>query len=138
MTVQHYTLAPHTRTHVRSTYLSHLDIGTQELLEHPGSYTVSADGPLTFSLYHGRLDPERNMDDWGFEGPQFNCLNVIHDPDRILLQHADFASVALAQRLGLRVHDDTITLDYHEDLVLVPRFRGEDPAYFGDHSAFVN
>lgn len=135
MPVQHFNLDQLKHPSVQSTYLSTLFVDDEGPLDHPGSYTVSSSVPVTFHLYHGRFDPTKDMDDWGFDGPAFSCLSVAHDPDRILLQDADAQSLELAKRLGLRVDRDTITLMYHDDLVVVPHFRDAGPAYFGDHSA---
>lgn len=136
MTVQHYHLDEATLPCVHSTYLSTLKMGDDSgIHDHPGSYTVTSSTPISFLVFHGRFDPKAHMDDWGFDGPTFNCLSVAHDPDRILLQNADATSLELAKRLGLEVTGDTITLMYHEDLVVIPRFRDAGPAYFGDHSA---
>lgn len=85
-------------------------------------------------LFHGRFDPEQDMDDWGFPGPVFDCGNVAHTPSIMLLQECDATSLELARRIGLDVQHDTITLRYHNDMLLVPRFKDEQPAYFGDFS----
>lgn len=131
----HFTLRTHDDS-VTSTYLQTLKVDGQ-LLDHPGQYTASCEkgtSPLTFSLWHGRFDPAQDMDDWGFDGPSFNCLTVAHDPERILLQDADLVSIALARRCGLKTHGDTIELAYETDLVVMPDFRDGLPAYFGDHT----
>ena len=139
-TVQHFTLSEALPT-IRSTYLSHLayndgKAGDEDLHDHPGSYSVRANGALIeFQAYHGRMDPAQDMDDWGFDGPTFLCSDLVHDPDRVLLQHCDPQSVALAQRLGLTTHGDTVVIDYHADMLVIPAFRDGQPAYFGDHQA---
>jgi hypothetical protein len=136
MNVEHFTLGE-SLPYVHSTYLSTLNVGDGPIFDHPGSYTVSNDGKsIAFSLYHGRKAPDQDMDDWGFDGPTLHCLTVAHDQDRILLQDADAHSLELAKRLGLEVASDTITLHYFADLVTVPRFADDAPAYFGDHSAY--
>ena len=33
--------------------------------------------PLYFSLFHGRLDPDEPMNDWGTEGPTFGPLDAV-------------------------------------------------------------
>lgn len=33
--------------------------------------------PLYLSLFHGRLDPDQPMDDWGTEGPTFGPLDAV-------------------------------------------------------------
>lgn len=136
MNMQHFALSTDL-PFVHSTYLSTLHLGDELLADHPGSYTVSNDGKsITFHLFHGRLDPSQDMDDWGFDGPNLYCLTLAHDRDRILLQDADAHSLELAKRLGLEVTRDTITLHYADDLIVVPKFSGETPAFFGDHTAF--
>jgi hypothetical protein len=34
-------------------------------------------GKLYLQLYHGRTDPEQQMDDWGFTGPTFGPLSCV-------------------------------------------------------------
>lgn len=125
-----------------STYKSslHIDYEDREGMgpgDHPGTcYIRPADSTqrLAIHLYHGRFDPAQDMEDWGFEGPAFTCIAVAHDPDRVLFDGCDPQSLALAQRLGLATHGDTIAVDYHDDMLLVPQFRDTQPAYFGDLS----
>ena len=131
--MEHFILGENAES-VTSTYLSTLiTYASQGPEDHPIDYSVRAAGPLVFDLYHGRYDTHADMDDWGFDGPKFGCLSVIHSADHILLQHCDPQSIALADRLGLRVVDDTVILEYFADLVVIPHFRGDQVAYFGDH-----
>lgn len=105
--------------------------------DHPGTCyirPVDTTQRLSIELYHGRMDPDEDMKDWGFTGPSFTCIAVAHDPDRVLFDGCDPQSIALAQRLGLEVQGDTIVVDYHDDLLLVPQFRDGQAAYFGDLS----
>ena len=138
MTVQHIQLSPgHAAVSTYCSTLRHIGSQGRELNDdwtHPGSFTISSLTPVTVSLYHGRTDPDADMDDWGFDGPKFNCLTLAHDPDRTLLQGCDVLSLELARRMGLSVTGDTITIEYQDDLLVVPRFRDGKPAYFGDHS----
>lgn len=98
-------------------------------------YTVQApDGRIQVKLHHGRFDPEQEMDDWGFDGPSLECGNVAHSPQNMLLQECDGVSLELARRIGLAVHHDTITMPYFSDMLVVPRFKDDAPAYFGDFS----
>lgn len=132
--VIHYTLKSGQGLH--STYLSTFftpdsDDGPGT---HPGSFSARGDNSLQVHLFHGRTDPDQAMNDWGFDGPTFDCLSVAHDPDLVLLQGASATSLELAKRTGLAVHDDTITVPYTDDMVTVPLFRDGKPAYFGDFS----
>lgn len=140
MSLQHFTLDDNC-TYVASTYLSTLHVDNREddhhVGDHPGSYSVRADkGFVTFALFHGRRDPAELMNDWGFQGPKFDCHSIAHDTDRILLQDCDLRSLLEATLLGLEVNKDTITLHYFNDLVVVPNFQG-GKAYFGDHSTYI-
>lgn len=89
---------------------------------------------IKVDLFHGRFDPDQDMQDWGFQGPRFDCGNVAHTPEIMLLQECDATSLELARRIGLDVQHDTITIAYDRDLLVVPRFKDEQPAYFGDFS----
>lgn len=132
--VIHYTIKP--GQVLCSTYCSTLIMpngGDEGPIKHPGSFSARGD-KLKVRLYHGRDTINESMDDWGFDGPTFDCQSVAHDPDLVLLQGACATSVELAKRAGLAVHDDTISIPYTEDLLTVPVFRDGAPAFFGDFS----
>ena len=132
MNVQHYTLGAEIPC-VHVAYFSTLHLG-EGPKDFTGPFTVHGNNtPIKFSIFHGRKDPEEDMEDWGFEGPTFDCLSVAYDGDRILLQDVSPQSLELASRMGLVTQHDTITLLREEDLVVVPHFMGEK-AYFGDLS----
>lgn len=126
-----------------STYKSTLHLEFEDpalssgILDHPQRCRITPTEPaqrLTVELYHGRLNPDQVMDDWGFTGPQFSCAAVTHEPERIELAGSDPHSLTLARRLGLETRDDAILVAYHDDMLLVPQFRGGQAAYFGDLS----
>lgn len=128
--VIHYTLKPTEQLH--STYLSTLTHNSDEgPINHPGSFSARGSN-LKVRLFHGRDSIAEEMNGWGFDGPSFDCLSVVHDPDLVLLQSACAVSLELAKRAGLPVHDDTIVLAYTDDLLTVPLFQDQKPAYFGD------
>lgn len=131
--VIHYTIQPGQM--LTSTYCATLIDHRDESgpITHPGSFSARG-ANLKVHLYHGRTNVDESMDDWGFDGPAFSCLSVAHDPDLVLLQGACAASIELAKRAGLAVHDDTITIPYTTDLLTVPLFRDGQPAFFGDFS----
>ena len=136
MPLQHFTLSAD-QPNVHSTYLSTLHFD-DELLDHPQSYSVrNPGGTVRFHLFHGRPDPKHDMDDWGINGPTFDCLTVAHDPDRVLLQECDSRSLTLATKLGLEVYGDTVTIKYHDDLLEIPKYLCNGPMYFGDHSSYI-
>jgi len=132
--VIHYTIKP--GQVLVSTYCSTLDDRSKEsgLIDHPGSFSARGETSLKIGLYHGRDTAEEEMDDFGYLGPTFDYLSIAHDPDVVLLQGACAVSLELAKRMGLSIHQDTITLPYTDDLVTVPMFRDGQPAYFGDFS----
>lgn len=121
---------------LRSTYLeAHLpsaECPEMNLAVLPPDYVVLSSRPLHIHVYHGRFDPALDMDDWGFTGPTFQCGNMAHTPPVILLQECDGQSLELARRLGLTVQHDTIGIAYSDDMLLIPRFKDAQPAYFGD------
>lgn len=132
--VIHYTIQPGQM--LTSTYCSTLIDHHDESgpIDHPGSFSARGT-QLKIALYHGRDSDTEDMDDWGYQGPTFDCLSVAHDPDLVLLQSACAVSLELAKRMGLATNQDTITIHYGNDGVLaVPSFRDGKPAYFGDFS----
>lgn len=135
--VIHYLLEP--GQYMASTYCSTLVApNTSGPDDHPKSFSArhaEQGAPLHVALYHGRDTTDEDMDDWGYSGPEFECLSVAHDPDVMLLQQCDPLSVQLAKRTGLMVHGDTVAIAYAKDGVLeIPAFRDNKPAYFGDFS----
>lgn len=132
MNVQHYTLGAEI-PYVHVAYFSTLNVG-EGPEDFTGPFTVHGNNtPIKFSIFHGRKDPEEDMEDWGFDGPTFDCLSAAYDGERILLQDVSPQSLELASRMGLATQHDTITLLREDDLVVVPQFMGEK-AYFGDLS----
>ena len=81
---------------------------------------------LYLELYHGRKDPEQNMEDWGFDGPiigplehmTFTYMNVI----RVF-----FKNKALIGKNGFKSEDDNWVI-FQDDLLV---FQGN---YYGDFS----
>jgi hypothetical protein len=76
------------------------------------------EGKLYLQLYHGRTDPDQQMEDWGFVGPTFGPLSY----------------VVQTYCTTLRLHGDPhheLWLAHHDDMVV---WGG---AYYGDMSIFV-
>ena len=69
-------------------------------------------GRLYIELYHGRTDPDEQMDDWGFSGPVLGPFEFIH---HTYLSHI---------RVGYR--GECYDLPLHDDMV---EYRGN---YYGD------
>lgn len=73
--------------------------------------------PIYVKLFHGRNDPNQNMDDWGEQGPVFGPLDWFHTT---YLNHI---------RMGDAENDD-------QELKLVGDMLYYDGMYYGDWSAF--
>jgi len=62
-------------------------------------------GKIYLRLYHGRNDPDQEMDDWGFAGPTFGPLSsYVHTYCRTFRIHGDGDS----SEVWLETHDDMI------------------------------
>ncbi len=75
-------------------------------------------GRLYLQLYHGRTDPDQEMDDRGFAGPTFGPL----------------AGAVQTYLTTIRLHGDDyadLWLDTHDDMIVW------DGGYFGDMSIFI-
>ena len=75
-------------------------------------------GKLYLQLYHGRSEPDQQMDDWGFTGPTFGPL----------------AYVVQTYFATLRLHGDAdqeLWLKRCDDMIM---WQG---AYYGDMSVFI-
>lgn len=73
--------------------------------------------PIYVELFHGRSDPNADMNDWGEHGPVFGPLNWFHTT---YLEH-------------IRMGDDD---DDDQELKLVGDMLYYDGMYYGDWSAF--
>jgi hypothetical protein len=72
-------------------------------------------GKQYLRLYHGRTDPNQEMDRWGFDGPTFGPLSCyVHTYCSTFRIHAESGH----QELWLETHDDMIRWDgcYYGDL----------------------
>jgi hypothetical protein len=51
------------------------------------------------ALYHGRVDPKQDMDDWGFDGPVIGPIKWVHTTYageiKVCLQDEDDASILI-------------------------------------------
>ena len=75
-------------------------------------------GKLYLQLYHGRRDPDEELDDWGIVGPTFGPLVAVFQTYFATMRIRD----EHGQELRLLAHDDMIVWD---------------DCYFGDISVFV-
>jgi len=92
------------------------DMQTQLLVP---SGTPLQTGKMYVRLYHGRTDPEQDMDDWGFQGPTFGPLSCyVHTYCSTFRIHGE----SNASELWLETHRDMI------------RWGG---SFFGDLEVFV-
>jgi len=97
----------------------------------PASTTIDSRTPLLISkgqpllpgkmylrLYHGRTDPEQEMDDWGFDGPTFGpFLSYVHTYCSTFRLHGDY--------------DREMWLDTHDDMIKW------DCCFYGDMEVFI-
>jgi hypothetical protein len=87
------------------------------LLVATGTRLVS--GKIYLRLYHGRTDPDQEMDDWGFVGPIFGPLTCC-----VITYCNTF------RMYGESVHHE-LWLDRHDDMLVW------DTSYYGDMEIFV-
>lgn len=69
-------------------------------------------------LFHGRNNPNQNLDDWGEEGPVFGPLNWVHTTYRYHI------------KLGVPGHEGMAELFLFDDMIY---YNG---VYYGDWSIF--
>lgn len=76
-------------------------------------------GQLYLRLYHGRKNPDQEMDGWGFEGPVFGPLST----------------VVMTYLSTIRIHglapSEEVWLETTRDMI---RWQG---SYFGDFEIFI-
>ena len=81
--------------------------------------TPLATGKMYLRLYHGRNDPEQQMDDWGFVGPTFGPLSsYVH---------------TYCSTFRIYGYRDTseVWLDKHDDMI------HWDGCFYGDMEVFI-
>ena len=81
--------------------------------------TELAPGKMYLRLYHGRTDPDQEMDGWGFDGPTFGPLSSY--------VHTYCSNFRIFAECGT----DEIWLQRHADMICW------DACYFGDMEVFV-
>ena len=70
--------------------------------------TALTPGKMYLRLYHGRTDPDEEMDDWGFVGPTFGPLSCyIHTYCSTFRIHGD----GNTSEVWLETHGDMIRWD---------------------------
>jgi hypothetical protein len=76
-------------------------------------------GKLYLRLYHGRKNPDQDMDDWGFNGPVFGPLSAVV-----------MTYLTTIRLHGIRLCDE-VWLETTRDMV---QWQGD---YYGDFELFV-
>lgn len=65
-------------------------------------------GKMYLRLYHGRTDPDQEMEEWGFDGPTFGPLSsYVHTYCSTFRIHGECDT----SELWLETHDDMIRWD---------------------------
>lgn len=89
-------------------------------------------------LIHGRFDPEEQLDDWGFSGPDLDDVEALHVTyqQTFVLHFKNSASASKAHALtGWPYFDqDALELTFHDDMLKVVPIASDGPiAYYGDY-----
>lgn len=95
------------------------------------NYPKPIPGKLYVHLYHGRNNPEEQMDDWGFDGPKIGPL---------IFCHGTYAAhLKLEFEQGYEHHAKLFRLDpafpeipYKEDMLF------HDGKYYGDFTVHIH
>ena len=93
------------------------DAPSHPLLVAPG--TPLQAGRLYLHLFHGRDDPDQEMDGWGFDGPVFGPLSAVQ---QTYSAHYRLYGVDERQEMWLACHQDMVVWDGR---------------YYGDAAAFL-
>lgn len=93
-------------------------------------------------LIHGRFDPDEDMADWGFSGPDLNGVEALHVTyqSTFVLHFEDEVSATKAHALtGWPYFDqDALELTFHGDMLKVCPIASDGPiAYYGDYEIQV-
>lgn len=89
-------------------------------------------------LIHGRHDPDQDMDDWGFNGPNIEGVEALHVTygQTFVLHFQDAQSASKAQALtGWRMWDENaLEMSFHDDMLKTVSYINDGPiAYYGDY-----
>lgn len=91
---------------------------------------------MRFLPYHGRFDPDQEMGDWGFQGPEIkgvHALVVTYNSIYRLVFDSEEACEQAREQTGFEKWEaKQLEIRFHEDLVhLKPHGEGPE-AYYGD------
>jgi hypothetical protein len=90
---------------------------------------------MKLTLTHGRNDPNKDMDDWGYEGPTIFNVKEMHQmyAHRFIVTFKDISSRDEAQRLTgwSKWEEASLEMLRCNDLIEVNE-EGKAPQYFGD------
>jgi hypothetical protein len=89
-------------------------------------------------LSHGRFDPDEQLEEWGFNGPDLDGVEALHVTYQttFVLHFKDAAAAQKAQALtGWPYFDcDALELAFHDDMLKVCPIASDGPiAYYGDY-----
>lgn len=81
---------------------------------------------MYLKLFHGRMDPDQDMEDWGFDGGYIGPLQYAH------MTYMSDLKLAMEGFGSSRAREYYFTLTTHDDMLVF------DGAYFGDWSLFMH
>ncbi|MBX3498123.1 MAG: hypothetical protein KF889_01665 [Alphaproteobacteria bacterium] len=92
---------------------------------------------LRLMLIHGRHDPNEEMSDWGFNGPDIEGVEALHVTyqSTFVLHFVDksAAQKAHAQTGWPHFDDDALELQFHDDMLMtLPVACDGEMAFYGD------
>lgn len=95
---------------------------------------------MKLDIYHGRKNPEEDLDDWGFHGPTLSGVKAVLvtyvSTFRVIFETPSYAAAAKAMT-GWDYFDGEggteLEMRFHEDLIHVSSGHPWD-GYFGDWS----
>ena len=93
-------------------------------------------------LIHGRFDPDEQMEDWGFAGPDIEgveALHVVYKQTFVLhFENAEAAAKAHALTGWPYFDADALELQFHDDMLTATCICADGPVmYFGDYELQV-
>lgn len=99
------------------------------------SSRISNPPGLYLRLFHGRVDPDEDLEDWGFDGPHIGPLKYVHGTytTELAIEFLDAEETAgMSSARSFGIDPSTPFIKYHEDLLCLHGL------YYGDFSVYYH
>ncbi len=92
---------------------------------------------MRLMLIHGRFDPDEDMSDWGFNGPDIKDVTAVHSTYQstftVWFRDRDAADRAHLMTGWPKWDDMALEMSFHDDMLKTTSYINDGPtAFYGD------